>query len=324
STAASTSAGTYPVTVTGTSGTVSHSAGVSLIVASSVVSNDFQLAVSQAFPANVDAGSAQTAKVSVTPNYGGSVNASCDTSDLPGAQCTVTPTSPAAISANTPLTLTVSLNVPNTAAPAPYNINLKVADSSGQPSHTLELPLTVMPDFSVSSATPSQTVTAGQTTGPYQLTVAPNPPGFSFPGAVTLSCSSGLPAGAQCLFSPSTPQTPQNSSVNIVMTISTAAPAARLQWPVRRSATLDALWLLLPGIVVSCSAAFRAPRRRQRRVVALIALLLLILSLLSCGGVSSGGNGTGSSGNTPITYVVTVTGTSGSLTHSTAVTLVVQ
>src|SRR5258708_10384591 len=150
STGSSTSPGTHPVMVTGTSGSVTHSIPVSLIVASNVVSGDFQLAATQSFAANVDAGSAQTAKVSVTPTYTGSVNVNCDASAMPGAQCTITPASPVAISANTPMTLTVTLNVPNTAAPAPYNINLTLADSSGQPSHTLPLPLTVIQDFLVS------------------------------------------------------------------------------------------------------------------------------------------------------------------------------
>ncbi len=52
-------------------------------------------------------------------------------------------------------------------------------------------------------------------------------------------------------------------------------------------------------------------------------LLLLTWSLLSCGGVSTGG-GTTTTGSSPITYVITVTGTSGSLIHSTAVTLIVD
>jgi len=127
----------------------------------------------------------QTAKVSVTPNYSGSINASCDASSMAGAQCTVTPANPLAISANSAVTLSMVLNVPNTAAPAAYTINLTVADATGGPSHTLQLPLTVIQDFSVSSATSSQSITAGETTGPYQLTVAPNPQGYSFGGAVT-------------------------------------------------------------------------------------------------------------------------------------------
>ena len=62
-----------------------------------VSSGDFQLAVVQAFPANVDAGSRLTAKVSVTPNYSGFVNATCDASAMSGAQCTITPPNPVTI-----------------------------------------------------------------------------------------------------------------------------------------------------------------------------------------------------------------------------------
>ena len=325
STGTSTSAGTYAVTVTGTSGSVSHSAGVSLIVTSSAASGDFQLAVTQAFPVNVDAGSQPTAKVSVTPNYTGSMNASCDASAISGANCSVAPNT-VQTTANTASTLTISVNnMPNNTAPGSYSIGLTVTDSSGAPSHTLQLPLTVIADFSVSSATPSQTVTAGQTSGPYQLTIAPNPPGFSFAGAVTLSCPSGLPAGAQCLFSPSTPQTPGNSAVNVVMTISTTNATAVLQWPPGHRSIFYAMCLLLPAVVIGWGAVNRGSEELKPRVLGSIAtLLLLMLSLLSCGGVSSGGGGTGSSGNTPITYVVTLTGTSGSLSHSTTVSLVVQ
>ncbi len=124
STSASTSPGTYPVTVTGTSGSLTHSTTVSLEVTSIISSGDFQLKVTQLFPANVDAGSSQTAKVSVTPNYSGTVNTSCDASAIAGAQCAVTPSNPLAISANTVLALTVALNVPNTRAPAAYTVNL--------------------------------------------------------------------------------------------------------------------------------------------------------------------------------------------------------
>jgi hypothetical protein len=49
-----------------------------------------------------------------------------------------------------------------------------------------------------------------------------------FNGAVSLTCSAGLPAGAQCIVSPSTPLTPGNSAVDVVMNISTRANSAQL------------------------------------------------------------------------------------------------
>ncbi len=325
-TSAMTNAGTFTVTVTGTSGALSHSATVSLMVTNAVVSSgDFQLAVVQAFPANVDAGSRLTAKVSVTPNYSGLVNATCDASAISGAQCTITPPNPVTMNANTAVILTVTLGIPNDAAPAEYNINLTVADSSGQPSHNLTPPLTltVIPDFSVNSATPSQTVIAGQTSGPYQLTIAPNPQGFSFGDAVTLACPGGLPPGAQCQFNPSNAQTPGDSAVNVVMTISTTTSKANSRRSFSQRSIFYAFWLLLPGIVISWSAARRASGPKTGAFVSIAALLLLTVCLLSCGGVSNGGGGSGT-GSTPTTYVITVTGTSGSLSHSTAVSLIVN
>ncbi|MGA8342276.1 MAG: hypothetical protein WB781_10095 [Candidatus Sulfotelmatobacter sp.] len=328
STGTATSPGTSAVTVTGTSGVLSHSATVSLTVTNSGASSgDFQLAVTQAFPAGVAAGSQAQAHVSVTSNYIGSINASCDASTISG-QCLVTPTSPVAISANAPSSLLVTVNVPNTITPRTYNINLTVADSSGQPSQALQLPLTVMPDFSVTSATPSQTLSAGQTTsGAYQLTVAPNPFGSSFAGTVTLSCSSGLPSGAQCLFAPSAPVTLGNTSTAVVMTISTVTSKAALRSPAGCS-IFYALCLLLPGIVITWRAASTRSATCNCQVLGFTMLLLLMLFLLSCGGVSAGGGSTPPSGNTPIPYVITVTGTSPGTTadagQSAVVTLVVD
>ena len=325
STAASTSAGTYSVTPTGTSGTLSHSTRdpVSLIVTNSAAGPDFQLAVTQPFPAGVDAGSSQTAKVSVTPNYSGLINANCDVSSLAGAQCSITPASPVKIIASQAVILTVSLSVPNDAAPKTYTITITVSDSSKEPSRSQPLVLTVIEDFSISSATPSQTVTAGQTTGAYQLTIAPNPPGSSFGGAVTMSCSpEGLPAGAQCLFNPSTAQTPAKSPTNLVMTISTLAITAMSQDLSAGRGGFYALCGLFPGLMFAGMALCSGHQKRKRVVAGMAAMLLLVLFLPGCSGVSSVG-GSGSGGN-PTTYVINVIGTSGSLSHSVTVELVVQ
>jgi len=267
------------------------------------------------------------AKVSVTANYGGSVNAHCDASAISG-QCLITPINPVRISANAPTSLAVTLNVPNSITPGTYNINLAVTDSAGQPSHTLLLPLTVIPDFSVTSATPSQTLSVGQTiSGAYQLTVAPNPVGSSFAGVVTLSCPSGLPAGAHCIFAPSAPVTLGNTSAAVVMTISTATSKVALQ-SLPRHSIFYALCLLLPGIVIGWSAVGTRSAKRRAHVLGVMLQLLLTLSLLSCGGVSNGGTTSPPTGNQPRTYRITVTGTSSGTTadagQSAIVTLVVN
>jgi hypothetical protein len=327
-TGSSTPTGNYTITVAGTSGSLSHSLTTGLVVTGSA-NNSFQLAVSQAFPATLDAGSQATAQVAVTANYSGKVNVSCDASAFSG-QCAVSPANPVSISSSSATALSVRINVPNSAAPNPsnpYNLSLTVTDSSGQPTQTLPVPLTVIQDFSVSSSTPSQSVKAGQTTGAYQVTVGPNPVASSFQNTVTLACTAGLPSGARCNFTPN-PIQPVGNAPNVVMSISTIS-ASRAQTAAAnpRKFLEYALWFGVPGIVVLARRPRRPPWKPWIRQVLVLAMLGLIsVSLPSCGGGtgSSGGGGGGGGGGNPTAYVVTVTGTSGSLTHSTTVQLLVS
>jgi len=118
-----------------------------------------------------------------------------------------------------------------------------------------------------------------------------------------------LPAQAQCIFNPSTPQTPGASAVDLVMSISTTARTAALQSPSRHPSIFYALWLMLPGIVIAWGAgSARFAQRKLHGLGSIAILVLATLSLLSCGGVSTGGGG--STGNLPVTYHITVTGTS--------------
>ena len=328
-TVASVSPRTYPITVNGTSGSLEHAGSVNLVVQSPVVISPpkFDLAITQGFPAHVVGGATQTASVTITPNYQGSVSASCDHSAIPGSQCVLSPENPIAITANTATAITATVNLPNNMMPGAYKIILLVADASGQPSGSIQLPLAVNEDFSVSSGTPSQTVSAGQTTGNYQLTIAPNPPGSSFSGAVTLSCTKGLPQGAQCIFSPSTPQVPGDSAVNVVMSMSTASAMSESRPGLEKSRMVFAIWCFLPVLVVTGFSGQRCAGCHLRAIL-ISGLLLLILTLCSCGGVSSSGNGGGGGSGNPTTYQVTVTGTSPGTApdagQSTVVTLVVD
>jgi len=193
---------------------------------------------------------------------------------------------------------------------------------TGAPKHSFTVALTVGLDFTLTSYTPSQAVSApGQTTGPYNLTI--QPVGSSFNAAITLSCS-GLPTGAQCLFNPSAPVTPGASSASVVMTISTTAPTAALLGAGRRIFYALAL-LLLPGITLICSRSQRdSGKSKLAASFTLLAIFVWLLSVLSCSGVSNGGGGGGGTPTPPGTYSITITATSSAATHSTQVTLVVN
>jgi len=308
--------GTYSLSVTGTSGSVTHSKTATLNV------GDYSISGTQAL--SLPSGGQAVANLTLSSTfYSGNISTSCDATALAGATCTLSPTNPITLASGATTNLTATINVPNNATAGSYHININTHDTTGAPAHSLTISLSVGQDFRLTSSTASQTVNAGQTSGPYNLTI--QPVGSSFNAAVTLTCSS-LPALAQCSFNPAAPVTPANSAATVVMTISTTATTAALP---RSSSFFYAVWLLLPGIAVGWVTVAGSNARRRFRWLGSIALLFLLLTLLSCSGASTGGGGGGGhQGTPPGSYPVTVTGTSSGATpdagQSTQVTLVVN
>lgn len=284
--------GSYSLSIAGTSGSLVHTLAVPFNV------GDYSLSGPQTV-AGVPASQAKaTFTLTSAFSYSGKITATCDAGSLPGAVCTLSPVSSITLASGGTANLNATISVPSDATPGAYTIKINTQDTTGTPSHSVSMSLTLALDFRLTSSTPSETVTAGQTSGPYNLTVQPL--GSSFNSAVTLACTSGLPAQAQCVFSPSGPVTPGTSAVDVVMNISTVASASKLQWR-------PALWLLVPGMLVFWSTRPSHTRKRNR----LLFLIALLLSTLSCGGVSTGSTGGGGgTGSNPVTYQITVTGTS--------------
>ncbi len=219
-------------------------------------------------------------------------------------------------------TVTVNVNIPKDAAIGTYNITVNTQDITGNPSHSATITVTIAPDFLLTSSTSSQTVTAGQTSGPYNLRI--QPVGTSFNSPITIACSAGLPAQASCNFSPDGPITPGSTAVDIVMSISTKASAAKSS--VRLFPAISLLGFFLPAIVIMSPEARR--RIGVRTFMTILGLFLLLGALPSCGGISAGGGGTGITPGNPVTYHVRVTGTASGTPpdagQSTTVTLVVN
>jgi hypothetical protein len=279
------SAGSYQATVQGVSGSITNTQAIPFNV------GDYQLSGTQTLSLPPGGQAIANLTIAASTYYAGMVNTSCDASALAGTICTLTPANPVTVSPGAQVPLTATIDVTNDAVPSTYNIKINTQDTTGTPSHNLTIALTVVPDFGVSSTTTPQTVTAGQAAGPYNVIV--QPVGTSFNNPVTLSCTGGLPAGAQCSFTPN-PITPGNNAADVVLSISTAAAAPGARKPVQHTAALYyyVLGLMMPGIVVLWGTT-RRRRQSRRSVLTLLAGLLLALLLLSCAGgtgISPGGN----------------------------------
>ncbi len=279
-------AGSYQALVQGVSSSLAHTLSIPFNV------GDYQLSGPPTLSLPPGGQAIANLTIAASTYYAGMVSTSCDASALAGTICTLTPASPVTVSTGAQVPLTATIDVTNDAVPGTYSIKINTQDTTGTPSHSLTIALTVVPDFGVSSTTIPQTVTAGQTAGPYNVIV--QPVGTSFNNPVTLSCTAGLPAGAQCSFTPN-PITPGNNAADVVLSISTVAPPPGMRKPAQQTAALDffyALGLTMPGIVVLWGAT-RRRRRNWRSVMTLLAGLLLVLLLLSCAGgtgISPGGS----------------------------------
>lgn len=293
-------AGSYSLSITGTSGSTAHSLAVPINV------GDYTISGTQTVTGTPGAQVQASLTLTSTYSYAGSINSTCDAIALTGAVCTVS--NPIALVSGGTVNLVAAISIPNSATPGTFAIKINTHDASGAPSHSATLTLTLAQDFSVASSTTAQTVTAGQTSGPYALTV--QPVGSSFTSAVTLACVHGLPAGAQCSFNPSGAVTPGNSAVDVVMSISTIQTGSNASHrkPNPFSATL---FLLLPGIVIGASRFGDCKSKLTVRAFFIAGVMWLLIIMLACAGASTGGTGSiGTSTSNPMTYKITVTGTS--------------
>ena len=138
----------------------------------------------------------------------------------------------------------------------------------------------------------------------------------SFPAPITLSAS-GLPTSATATFTPAS--LPQPGTV--VMTISLPPSHASLSMP--GALGKAGLPLALGMLLLPFARRWRKTARRLHLLflaaIAGIGLLGAAMGMTGCGG-----SATGFFGQTPQNYTITVTATSGSLSHSTTVTLTVE
>jgi sugar lactone lactonase YvrE len=148
--------------------------------------------------------------------------------------------------------------------------------------------------------------------GSAEIDVTVPPVGGAFENVVTMSAS-GLPPGATATFNPPT-VTPGSAGAPTVMTIQLASLTARAAHPPRNLASL----IFVLGL---CGMGFGGKlfSRKSKR-----GLVLLVLAFAASSSIACGGGFIGPSNTQPGSYVVTITGTSGTAHVSTTVTVVVQ
>jgi hypothetical protein len=204
---------------------------------------------------------------------------------------------------------------------------------------TSSSPLTqLVQDFAFTISAPSATVTPGSA-AVFSFTVGPMQ-GTTFPSSIILALS-GLPAGATYSFSPATIAAGAGATaVTLTVDIPQAQAGAKpvmlhpgTQLAVnyrggsdgRKTGRLAARLMpfSLAFVMLPFFGGLRRNGKRLRRIVC--ALLLLTAGMTAAFGISGcGGSASGNFAQAQQNYAVTVTGTSGALSHSTTVTLIVE
>lgn len=274
---------------------------------------DFAVSVSPPSTASVTPGSSASYIISVSGlnGFNSAVALTCSAGLPSGASCSFVPPSVTPGSAPVSSNLTIS-----TSAVTPAGIsNVTITGTSGSLSHNTTLNLTTQ-DFGVSASalSPASVSKGGSATS--TITIAPLN-GFS--GSVSLACSSVTGGGTPtptCSFNPNSVATGSGTST---LTVSTTAAHASLTSSSR--AIFFAMLLPMGGIAV-----LGAGSRRKNLLGLLLACLIVsgLIFLAACGGGSSSSGGGGQPGTPAGTYTVTVSATSGSLTHTATVTLNVK
>jgi subtilase family serine protease len=177
------------------------------------------------------------------------------------------------------------------------------------------------PDFSVSASPSSQSVTPGQPTS-YTLTLTPQ---NGFNQAVTVSCS-GVPTESTCsaATSPVTLNgtTAQQVTINVTTTAASFAPPASVPFSGWRAPALLASFMLLCWLIADRFARNSMVIRRCLAGAACVTAIVFVL--VGCGGGNKSTPPPTNNGTPAGTSTLTITGTSGSTSHTATVSLVVQ
>ncbi|CAK0737796.1 type IV pilus assembly protein PilY1 [Gammaproteobacteria bacterium] len=338
----STVTGSYTVTVTASGGGKTKTSNITL----TVTGGDFAITTSSS-TLTVAKGVSGTATITVTPSGGFNSSIALTASGLPsGTTASFNPTSIATGSGSSTLTLAVGSST------ATGNSTVTVTGTGGGKTHTVTITLTVINiDFTI-TATPSS---------PTAITVAKGGSGTAvistalvggFNSAVALSVTAGLPSGTTATFNPTSIPAPGAGSSTLTLSVGTSTVVNTYTLTITGSGggisrtTTVTLTVLNGDFTISALFSDLTTSTTIAQGTADTANVTVIPSggfnssvAITTSGLPSGvtatpspssiatGSGTSAltlsanSSATTGTYTVTITGTSGSLIHTTTITL---
>jgi hypothetical protein len=317
--------GTYTLNILGTSGALTASTSIPVVLTVPAVPG---FALSSSPITIATAGMTGTSTITVKPSnaFTGTVALTCSVaSSTLNDPPTCSVSTPPAITGTTDVTATLTVATSSDTAAGTYTVN--VSGTSGTLTQGTSVPVTVTGPAPVPSFALSGTAITNVTPGtPATSTITVTPSG-GFTGAVALACSiTASPTGATepptCSVTPP-PAITGTAAVTATLTVnSTAVTTAALEDYLPRSFAIGSgvtiaslLFLFLPG--------------RRRRLNLLLSLMVLAVSaglVVGCGGGSkaSSSTGPGNAGTTPGSYVITITATSGAVSQTTMVNVSVN
>jgi len=272
-------------------------------------------------PVQITAGQAGSVDITVTGPYSGVAVPSgsvaynlLDSSNTSVASGSLTLTAGDANS-------TATVPIASSLAPGTYTVSLSYGGDSiyaASATATTVQVVIAQPDFGVTIPSGSPTTATASPGGiaSYTLTIAPTGATFPFPVSFTVS---GLPDGATATITPQTLPAGAGST-NITLAIQLPQQTASLRrgnLPALESSTLMLGMLLLPFGGTIRRAANR--HARKLRLLLLIVAGTALLGLTACDARNSG-----FFGSPQRSYVITVTATSGTQSHSTTLNLTVR
>jgi hypothetical protein len=211
-------------------------------------------------------------------------------------------------------TLTTTLPTGSDSITAQYSGDTNYVGSTSPP-----ITVNVQADFSLSAGAPSVNIASPGGRGTIALTIT-GQTGYNSTINFSPSSCSNLPPESSCSFNPPS----ITGSGTTTITVTTMGPHAA-----RRSASGSKAigwWTTSLGVSLAGVFLLGVPSKRRRWSTLLSLMVVAVLLMVpSCGGGNSNGGGGGGDPGTPVgSRLVTVTATSGSLTHTTTFTLNVQ